>query len=405
MSEFAKGWKPLAAATIGTMCGIMTITIYTQGFFVGPVTKEFGWSPGQFFLGFTIVTFVGFFFAPIIGVLAKKYGIRLLGMLGLVGHAVGYVLLSYNPNSLILWYLSFVVLAIIAAGTLPIIWTAVLNGWFVKKRGLAVGITMCGTGIGAFLFPPIVDTLIQDYGWRIAYRSLAIGAMVFSLPIVYFLFKENESVNTSSDNNPNVWGFTRSEAIKTLQFWLLCAVLFFTAFVVVGLISNFKRILLSFGVEPGYIPMFATVMGGTVIVGRLLVGALIDKFWAPLVGCIVVIMPIIAMLLLLNAPFTLAIGIFFAIAVGLASGAELDMLAYLTSRYFGTRNYTEIFGLIFAVFSLGSGFAPSIAGQLAENMGNYDFVLYLFIAFLVISIPLFLFLGPYPKQGTQEAEA
>jgi len=405
MNEFSKGWKALAAATVGTMCGAMTVTVYTQGFFVGPVTQEFGWSPGQFFLGFMIIQLVGFFCAPAVGALAKKYNIRLLGMLGLIGHAVGYVLISYNPNSLTLWYSSFALLSILGAGSLPIVWTAVLNGWFFEKRGLAVGITMCGTGIGAFVFPPIVEFLISEYGWRVAYRGLAIGAMIFSLPIVYFLFKENEEPLESGNSHLNSWGMTRAEAMKTLRFWLLCSVLFLTAFVVVGLISNFKWILISVGAEPSSVAIFATIMGATVIAGRLIVGTLIDRFWAPLVGSIVVTLPIVAILVLLNVPFSLGVGIFFAIAVGLASGAELDMLAYLTSRYFGVRNYTEIFGVVFALFVLGAGIAPSIAGQLAQNLGNYEFVLYMFVACLVVSILIFLSLGAYPKNGEAEAKS
>ena len=96
MNEFKKGWGPLLAATVGMMCGLLTITNYSQGFFVGPVTADLGWSPPEFFFAFTITACLGLFTAPLIGSLALKYGIKRLGILGLIGHAIAYVLLSLN---------------------------------------------------------------------------------------------------------------------------------------------------------------------------------------------------------------------------------------------------------------------------------------------------------------------
>ena len=125
MNEIRAGWRPLLSATLGTMCGIFAFTNYTQGFFVGPVTAEFGWTPAQFFLSYTVLMCLGLITGPVIGSLAAKYGIRVLGIIGLVGHALAYVLISLNNGSLTLWYLSFALLAILSAGSLPIIWTTV----------------------------------------------------------------------------------------------------------------------------------------------------------------------------------------------------------------------------------------------------------------------------------------
>ena len=89
MNEIRAGWRPLLSATLGTMCGIFAFTNYTQGFFVGPVTAEFGWTPAQFFLSYTVLMCLGLITGPVIGSLAAKYGIRVLGIIGLVGSCVG----------------------------------------------------------------------------------------------------------------------------------------------------------------------------------------------------------------------------------------------------------------------------------------------------------------------------
>ena len=399
MNEFRKGWGPLLAATIGMMCGLLTITNYSQGFFVGPVTADLGWSAPEFFFAFTITACLGLFTAPVVGSLALKYGIKRLGILGLIGHALAYVLLSLNNGSLMLWYLTFAALAILGAGSLPIIWTAVLNGWFEKNRGKAIGITMAGTGFGAFLLPPIVEFFISNYGWRTAYQGIGIGALALSLPIVVLLFNENPEAGSGKANStaPDTsWGMTRAQALRDYRFWVLGCVLFITVFVIVGLLSNFERIMVARGLARADIAGIAAIMGLTVIVGRLLVGVLIDRFWAPGVASVFIVMPIIAMLLMKYGVPSIGTGIVIGIAIGLAAGAELDMLAYLTGRYFGPAHYPAVFGGIFAFFTVGAGIAPPLFGAGAAAWQGYGMVLNGSIGLLVLSIILYLSLGKYP---------
>ena len=399
MDEFKQGWGPLLAATIGTMCGVLTVTNYTQGFFIAPVTAEMGWTAAQFFFAFTITSCLGLFTAPIVGTLALKHGIRKVGIIGLTGHAIAYLLLSLNPGSLALWYLTFAGLAILAAGSLPVIWTAVLNSWFIVNRGKAIGITMAGTGLGAFLYPPIVEFLISNYGWRAAYRGIGLGAFAVALPIVFLLFREKqgtESASTDKAASQATWGLTRAQALKTYRFWTLGIVLFLTVFVIVGLISNFERIMSARGMERADIASVASIMGLTIIFGRLLVGVLVDRFWAPAVASVFFLLPIIAMLMMKLAPVSVGSGMAIGIAIGLAAGAELDMLVYLTGRYFGPAHYTAVFGGIFAFFTVGAGIAPPAFGAGAARWSGYDMVLNVAIACLVLSIALFLMLGKYP---------
>ncbi len=164
MNEFKYGWKTLLASTIGTMCGIFAVTGYSQGFFVGPVTSEFGWSASQFFLSYSVLMCSVVLTGPLIGAIAEKVGLRTIGIVGLIGHSFAYVLLSFSNGSLVFWYLTWALMAILGAGSLPIVWTGVLNNWFSEHRGKAIGITMAGTGVGAFLLPPIVEFLISNYG-------------------------------------------------------------------------------------------------------------------------------------------------------------------------------------------------------------------------------------------------
>ena len=403
MSEFTYGWKSLLAATIGTMCGIFTLTNYTQGFFVGPVTSEFGWSAPQFFLSYTVLMCSGLLTGPLIGYIAQRVGLRTVGIVGLIGHSLAYVVLSLNTGSLMLWYLSWALVAILGAGSLPIIWTGVLNNWFTKHRGKAIGITMAGTGLGAFLLPPIVEFLITNHGWRTAYRGIGLGALLISLPIVFALFKEKPDSSTATDgevmaNKVETWGLTTRDAMRTRQFWILGAVLFLTVIVVAGLLSNFERIMTEQGFERSSIAQIAAVMGLTVIIGRLMVGALVDRFWAPGVAACFFIVATLGLLILVGTQVTMATALLVAVMIGLAAGAELDLLAYLTGKYFGPAHYPAIFGLIIAFFTVGAGIAPPLFGMAAQMFQGYGTMLSISIGLLLVSILLFLSLGRYPDE-------
>ena len=408
MNEFKYGWKPLLAATIGTMCGIFTLTNYSQGFFVGPVTTEFGWSASQFFLSYTVLMCFGLLTGPLIGSIAQRAGLRIVGVVGLIGHSLAYVILSFNNGSLMLWYLSWALLAILGAGSLPIVWTSVLNTWFSQHRGKAIGITMAGTGLGAFLLPPVVEFFISNYGWRTAYRGIGIGALLVSLPIVITMFRETAAVVTAggtqeTTKHPPAWGMTRNQAIRTSRFWILGTVLFVTVIVLAGLLSNFERIMSEKGFERNSIATMAAIMGFTVIVGRLLAGALVDRYWAPGVAACFFILPTVGLLMLLNVDMTFATGAFVGILIGLAAGAELDLLAYLTSKYFGPANYPAIFGAIIAFFTVGAGIAPPLFGAVAQAFSGYNAMLATSVALLLVSIALFLALGKYPVKNSSYA--
>ena len=404
MNEFEQGWKPLLAATIGTMCGIFTLTNYSQGFFVGPVTAEFGWTPPQFFLSYTVLMCCGLVTGPLVGAIAQKVGLRTVGVVGLIGHSLAYVILSFNNGSLPMWYGTWALLAVMGAGSLPIVWTGVLNNWFSKHRGKAIGITMAGTGLGAFLLPPIVEFLISNYGWRTAYRGIGLGALAISLPIVMTLLKEKaDSAAVSAVAGSETWGMTRAEAMRTMRFWILGVVLFVTVVVVAGLLSNFARIMTEKGFERGDIASIAAVMGLTVVAGRVLVGALVDRFWAPGVAAFFFTLLTAGVFVLIGVEMTPTTGVLVAVLIGLAAGAELDLLAFLTSKYFGPKNYPAIFGVIIAFFTVGAGIAPPLFGAVAQANQGYTVMLQISVGMLVLSILLFLALGKYPESAQEEA--
>ena len=397
MDEFKQGWKPLIACILGTGCGIIAITLYTQGLFVGPVAEAFGWTEAQFYGGFSILMIAGLITAPIAGQLADKYGARRIGIAGLLGHALGYLLLSVNSGSLVLWYLSFFLLAVFAAGSLPLTWTAIINGWFVKRRGLAIGFTMAGSGLMALIAPPLTEFLISEWGWRWAYRGVGIGALALALPFVLLWLKPGFA-DQSKQGELSAWGLSRKEAMRTYKFWALGFGFFFMALTISGLVSNFVPILVQSEISRVEAAGLVSIIGLAVIIGRLSVGYLMDWFWAPGITACILIMPIIALLLLVNLTITSTVAGVAAFAIGLVAGATLDLIAFLTSRYYGTRHYGSVFGAMFAFFTVAAGIAPPLFARSNEFAGSYTPILIVSAGVLSITIVLFLTLGKYPEK-------
>ena len=343
----------------------------------------------------------GLITAPTVGSIVDRIGPRKVGIVGLLGHAAMYVALSLNTGSVPLFYLTFAGLAVCAAGTLPVTWTTVVNGWFHRNRGLAIGLTMAGIGLAAVLAPPYVQFLIAAYGWRVAYMGIGLTALAISLPVVIMLFRMPDAGAAGEDSatpgTPLAWGITRAEALRTYKFWALGVALLVITLTVIGIIPNFVPYLLDSGMAPVQAAEIASIMGVAVIVGRLTAGFLVDRIWAPAIAAAFFAMPILAMLIMANVTPTPAIAIAAAIFLGLAAGAELDLLAFLTSRYFGVAHYGAIFGGIYAFFTVGSGLAPLMYARTFDLLGTYRPMLLIAAGFLAVAIALLLSLGKYPQ--------
>ncbi len=342
----------------------------------------------------------GLITAPAIGSLVDKIGPRSVAIVGLCGHALMYCALAFNNGSRTLWLVSFAGLAVCAAGTLPITWTTVVNSWFIANRGLAIGLTMAGTGLAALLAPPYVEFLLQHYGWREAYIGLGGTALAVSLPVVWRLFQLRPPAVERNDSNEarrmQGWGLSRPQALKSYRFWALGFALLIVTLALIGIIPNFVPMLVDAGMSPQRAAQIASSMGIAVIIGRLLAGALVDRIWAPGVAALFFLLPLGAMLILAYLPLTPAAAVLVAICFGLAAGAELDLLAFLTSRYFGVRHYGAVFGGVYAFFTMGSGLAPLLYARSFDLLGSYRPLLPLAAGAVGIAILLLLSLGKYP---------
>ena len=143
----------------------------------------------------------------------------------------------------------------------------------------------------------------------------------------------------------------------------------------------------------------AAKIGIAVIFARVIVGYLFDRFHAPFVAALFLLSPVVAALLLaFGGPVTAA-----ALMLGLAAGAEVDMLAYFTGRYAHLRNYGATYGVVLGMFSFGAAFGPAAFGWSVDVTGSYHFALLASAIALVVAVALIATLGAYRDPVGAEA--
>ncbi|WP_245739287.1 MFS transporter [Sphingomonas rubra] len=398
-SEFSRNGRLLLACVAGIAFGSVGIAVYSIGAFVDPLGRAFGWSRTDVQTALLFSSGLGGLAAPVVGHLVERFGARPMAMIGLVGVALGFVLAASNGGQLWLFYLAYTVIAILGGGSGPISWTYAIAGRFDKHRGAALAIALSGTGLVAIIAPPYIVWLTQEFGWRVGFLGVAALPLFVALPLAFLYFRppDRTTLSEASGGAPTPPGLTTRQAIASYRFWVLLLSILAMYLGIAGIIPNLIPALADKGI-PARSAAFATsAFGVSVIVGRLLVGSLVDRFWAPGVAA-VILTPAAAGCLLLTGQPTIGVAIGAAVLIGLAAGAELDLLAFLTARYFGLRGYAKTYGLLYAGVALAGGTGPMAFAYIHQVAGSFDVSFAISAALFLLGGPAALTLGRYPRE-------
>lgn len=397
--EFASGYRLLIACVAGIAFGSVGIAVYSIGAFVDPLGREFGWSRTDVQTALLFSSGLGGLIAPLIGHLVERHGARIVALVGLVGVALGFVIASANGGQLWLFYLAYAVIATLGGGSGPISWTRAIAGQFHANRGLALAIALSGTGLIAILAPPYVVWLTQSFGWRAGFLGVALLPVGIALPLALIFFRppDRPATDAARAHAPLVaaTGLTTLQAMRTYRFWVLLSSILAMYLGIAGLIPNLIPALTDKGITPQSAALATSAFGLSVIVGRVAVGWLIDRFWAPGVAAVILTPATIGCLILMGQP-SIGMAVLAVVLVGLAAGAELDLLAFLTARYFGLRNYARTYGFLFAGVAIAGGIGPMTFAHIHHLSGSYDISFAIAAALFLIGGPLALTLGRYP---------
>lgn len=165
-------------------------------------------------------------------------------------------------------------------------------------------------------------------------------------------------------------GLTLRQALATREYWMLAVALLLTGGGMAGMLLHFSPIMLGMGLDPMSDAFMVSVAALTAVPSRLLCGLLLDHIFAPLIGIVIFLSAAAAVAVLLFAPPGMTSGIIAAILFGIIIGAEIDLIAYVNSRYFGLREFGVIYGTLYAAFTIGQGIAPPFVGRMPDIDGS-----------------------------------
>ncbi|HEX7875294.1 MAG TPA: MFS transporter [Sphingobium sp.] len=396
--EWRDHWPVVAAAMAGV--AMSTINSYSTGVFIEPLEQAFGWSRAQISMGPAITAPIIIFMGPVMGAAIDRFGPRRIGLIGVISVFLLNMLLSTVGPSIWSWFAVWGLIAIANIFIQPSVWTSAVSGMFSAGRGFALALTLSGSGIGSLVTPFLVYELTARYGWRMGYVGLALFWAVVAIPLIYFLFtsvkdKDRIAGRTPISFTPRGDGAGKRQLLSR-RFIQLAVAGWLIASVVISLVTNLVPVLSSSGLTRGEAAAIAPLLGVASITGRLAIGFLLDRMRGTILAAVSVCLPIATSLLLLGLPGSVPGAAAAVLILGLALGAELDLVAYLTSRYFGLRNFGLLFGTIGGLITLAGAAGPLAMNIVYDATKSYDSALWFYIPICLAASLLFLFLGPYP---------
>jgi predicted MFS family arabinose efflux permease len=400
LDEFRRAWKSLAASAVGIGFGLTGVTYYSFGVFVVPLMGAFGWSRGEATRASSFLIIGTAITAPIIGTIIDHFGARKVALISVFGVILGYLALSQQSGAIALFYATWFLMSLAGGGTTPVVFTRAVNMWFDKGRGLALGLALAGSGVSGIFGPSICTALIRDYGWQGGYVGLAVLTLVVAFPLLFLYFRERPLHGAATAATKVVVpGMTVGEAVRTVDFWKIAGGFVMISGTVAALMINLVPLLRDRGTSAEGAAALAGVMGIAVVIGRIGVGYLVDRFRAPVVARVLISLTAVGALLLnwTGAPWW--VPALSAASFGLAAATEVDLVAFLTSRYFGMKAYGKIYGWQITTFYIGAATGPLAAGMAYDTLKGYTEVLYVAAALLVTGALVVGSLGRPPDFG------
>lgn len=386
------GWRIAIASSACIFVSFASLLVYTFGVFLKPLTQEFGWSRQAASAAFGFAALAVAACSPMIGYLLDRYPARRIILPCIAIFGCAFASLSLMTSHLWHFYAIFLVLGIVGNGTAHLAYSRVLTTWFEERRGVAFAVVMTGGAVGAMVLPPVAEALIREAGWRRAYAILGAVILIVGLPLGSFVRQRPGTARVSERIVP---GSTAMEGLRSRVFWIILAMLFTVSLGQNGSITHLSALLTDRGVSPARAALALSAMGAAILVGRMLTGWLLDRFFAPRVAFCLLAITALGTFLLSGAQ-SLAMGITAAALIGFGMGGEGDATPYLVAKYFGLRSFSTLYGFTWTAYAIAAAIGPVIMGKAFDLTRSYQALLSQLALLTLAAAALMLLLPRYP---------
>jgi len=388
--KFMKRWIYVFLGIIIMMC---LGTVYSWSVFRIPIEKLFDIGSTQSGLPYMVSLVFYAFFMFVTGKFLDKYSPRIIISIGALLVALGWILSAYAPNI----YVLTITYGIIIGAGMGIAYGApmtVVAKWFPEKKGLVVGLVLVGFGLSPLITAPLARNLIENYGITKAFLILGISFGII-IPVLSYPFKypsdlESESIETPSSirnhiNDTNTAKMIKSKNFKGLYFNFIIGTMI--GLMLIGMTSNVGVELIK--LSPKTVALLISVFAIFNGIGRPIFGIITDKLSfkkAMLISYGLII--IAALLMLMAREGSLVIfGISFSI-FWFNLGGWLAIAPTSTMAMYGTKHYSQNYGVVFTAYGIGAIIGVLASGLLMDILQNYHSIFYLVIGLCVLGIKI-----------------
>lgn len=370
------GWIVLSACFAVSFCwGVF----FSYGVFLKPLAADFGQGRGIISSAFSVFMVVSGISGIFSGRITDRYGTKLPLFVGGTLTALGFFLCSQIQA---VWqlYVCYGIISI-GAGVIFSLPPATVQRWFVKRRGLALGITTAGAGAGILIMAPLIAHLISWYDWRASF--VIIGIFIFIIFLVTGLVivpdpevkglkpygREEETCSRKIEAAEELNEWDMRELVRTKAFLLINAIYFFSIMPTYLVTIH----ICSFATDIGFSETTAAFIFGLIfgvsIPGRVTGGLIAEKIgWIK--GFFICCLTCAVMLVWLTMIKGLGLYL-FAIIYGLFFGSRVPMIPGLAGYLFGTTFLAEMLGIINISAFVGGAVGSSLAGFIFDKTGSY----------------------------------
>jgi MFS family permease len=392
------GWRVVLAACFGVMAGFGSLFVYTFSVFVKPLASQFGWTREAISGGFAIAAVTLGIVSPVLGRLIDRLGPRRIILICMMIYACGIISLALLRFGVWQFYATCFVLGLVGNGAAHLAYSRSISTWFHQRLGTALAFVMVGAGLGAMLLPVIAQSIISRAGWRTAYASLGVLALLLGLPLSWRYIRERCATDRKATPVAH-FGLTWQEGLSSYAFWIITTILFVSSISMNGAITHLSALLTDRGITPGEAALCASVLGGASLLGRVVVGWLLDRFFGPRVALGINLLTALGVFLLARAA-SFPAGCFAAGLIGVGAGGEAATTPYLLTRYFGLRAFSTLYGLTWTFYAAAGAIGPVILGNTFDVTGSYASLLGILAVALAVAAAMNLLLPRYPGKVT-----
>ena len=393
------GWKVVASSMV--ILATHSLTFFSFGIFLKPVTTQFGWERGAFSLAISITMIVSGSLSVLAGRLSDRHGPRLLVTISGLLTGTGFLLMSQISE---LWHVYLIYGGLIAVGgsgcVIPI--TSTIPRWFATKRGTALGLTWTGMAIGGMIGPLLAQSLISGHGWRLAYVALGLANLTLIPLLAQTLRRDPQQIGSrpygesqaEQDGMPAGMlkgSLSLRQAVRTPRYWFLASLLPCIFFIHQVMMAHLAPHAIDAGMAPTMAATVISILGAANLIGRNLAGFASDRIGARSYLSICVMVVALAFVWLLFAR-DLWMLYLFAVVYGVAQGGVPIAHTLIIGDLFGLEYLGAIMATTMVMGSMGGAIGAPLAGSIYDGGGSYQsaFIICLGLGTLALILSLFL---------------